>query len=83
MIWQSLDMLYLLWALPLLFLIYIYAGHARRKAMDRFAASGMQERLLASVSPVRRRWKQFAVVFALAVSVPTAVAIVSRLARRR
>jgi Ca-activated chloride channel family protein len=66
MIWQSLDMLYLLWALPLLFLIYIYAGHARRKAMDRFAASGMQERLLASVSPVRRRWKQFAVVVALA-----------------
>ncbi len=66
MIWQSLDMLYLLWALPLLFLIYIYAGHARRKAMDRFAASGMQERLLASVSPVRRRWKQFAVIVALA-----------------
>ncbi|MBO4345096.1 MAG: VWA domain-containing protein [Victivallales bacterium] len=66
MIWQSLDMLYLLWALPLLFLIYIYAGHARRKAMDRFAASGMQERLLASVNPVRRRWKQFAVVVALA-----------------
>jgi len=65
MIWQSLDMLYLLWALPLLCLIYLYAGHARRRAMDRFAASGMQRQLLASVSPAKRRWKQFAVIAAL------------------
>ena len=69
MIWQSLDMLYLLWALPLIILLYIYAGHARRRAMDRFADPVMQERLLSSVNPVRRRWKQAAIVAALALVV--------------
>ena len=65
MIWQSLDMLYLLWVLPLFVLVFMYAGYSRRKAMDKFADSGMQEQLLASVNPVRRRWKQFAIVIAL------------------
>jgi Ca-activated chloride channel family protein len=55
--WHAVQMLYLLWALPLLVLVYVYAGQRRRQALARFAEMGLLERLRISVNPVRRRWK--------------------------
>ena len=57
-IWQSLPMLHLLWLLPVFWLLFVYAGAARRRALRRFAETEMLGRLLAQVSPARRRWKQ-------------------------
>ena len=57
-IWQSLPMLHLLWLLPVFWLLFVYAGAARRRALRRFAETEMLSRLLAQVSPARRRWKQ-------------------------
>jgi Ca-activated chloride channel family protein len=51
-------MLHLLWLLPAFGLLFVYAGAARRRALRRFAQTDMLARLLAQVSPVRRRWKQ-------------------------
>ena len=56
-IWQSLPMLHLLWLVPAFVLLFIYAGAARQRALRRFAKSEMLNRLLAKVSPARRRWK--------------------------
>ncbi len=57
-IWQSLPMLHLLWLLPVFWLLFVYAGAARRRALRRFAETEMLSRLLTQVSPARRRWKQ-------------------------
>ncbi|MGI6357040.1 MAG: VWA domain-containing protein [Lentisphaerae bacterium] len=65
-IWQSLPMLHLLWLVPAFVLLFIYAGAARQRALRRFAKSEMLNRLLAKVSPARRRWKQVLWLLALA-----------------
>ena len=65
-IWQSLPMLHLLWLLPAFCLLFVYAGAARQRALRRFAESEMLSRLLAKVSPARRRWKQALWLLALA-----------------
>ena len=57
-IWQSLPMMHLLWLLPVFWLLFVYAGAARRRALRRFAETEMLSRLLTQVSPARRRWKQ-------------------------
>ena len=60
--YHDLRLLHLLWVLPLLVLFYIYVGHAKRAALERFAEAGMISKLNLSVSPVRQRLK--AVLFA-------------------
>ena len=69
MIWQSLNMLNWLWALPVFVLMFVYAGIMRRRGMAVFAVTGMQERLLKNVSFVRRRWKQAMILAALCLTV--------------
>jgi len=53
------KLLYFLWGLPALALLFVYAGHKRRQALERFAETGILSRLRITVDPVRRRWKAF------------------------
>jgi Ca-activated chloride channel family protein len=56
---HSVQMLHLLWGLPLLVLVFVYAGHQRRQALARFAEAGILKRLNITADPIRRRWKAF------------------------
>jgi Ca-activated chloride channel family protein len=60
------PMLHFLWGLPLLVLVYVYAGQKRRQALQRFAELGILQRLNITVDPVRRRWKAFWILLACA-----------------
>ena len=51
------TMLHLLWGLPVLGLVFAYAEHRRRQALERFAEAGILERLNITIDPARRRWK--------------------------
>ncbi len=53
----AIDMLYLLWVIPLLIGVYFYASRQRRRALGRFADANLLARLNPAVSIARRRWK--------------------------
>jgi len=53
---QTIEMLYLLWALPLLFGLFLYSAGRRQQLLERFLSPNLQQRLV-FVNPVRRRWK--------------------------
>lgn len=55
------EMLFLLWALPILVGVYLYGGYRRRQAGLLFAESGLLDRLIVHLS-ARRRWAKSAVV---------------------
>ena len=65
----DLQMLLLLWVLPLLLGLFYHAGRQRRQGLARFAAIGLHPRLAASVSPARRRFKAGLLLAALATAV--------------
>jgi len=65
----NVPMLYLLWALPLLLGIYLFAAHKRRQALERFAEAGLLARINLSASAARRRWKAALVMVAFALVV--------------
>jgi Ca-activated chloride channel family protein len=65
----SIEMLYLLWVVPLLAAVYFYAGRRRRKALERFAESGLLEQINTGVSAARRRWKAVLVTVAFVFAV--------------
>lgn len=54
---QTLNMLYLLWLIPPLIALYIYARQKRSKALAVFIESGLHGRLTLSVSHTKRAWK--------------------------
>jgi len=64
----AIDMLYLLWVIPLLIGVYFYASRQRRRALERFADA----RLLPHINPVvqtsRRRWKAVLLLASFALS---------------
>ncbi|MBN2451859.1 MAG: VWA domain-containing protein [Lentisphaeria bacterium] len=64
--WQDVQWLFLLWGLPLLALVFVYAAQRRRRALGLFVDPVLVERLSRSVSPVRRRWKAALVLSAAA-----------------
>ncbi|OGV72243.1 MAG: hypothetical protein A3K19_21565 [Lentisphaerae bacterium RIFOXYB12_FULL_65_16] len=66
---HSIHMLYLLWVIPLLVGVYLYAAQRRRHALLQFAEAGLLQQLGLSVSAVRRRWKAAAVLLAFALLV--------------
>lgn len=61
---QDLQMLHLLWALPLLLGLYMMAARMRRRALHTFVDSGLLGRIRLTVSPARRRWKAGLVLLA-------------------
>ncbi len=54
---QHLDMLHLLWAIPFLFAVFVYAWQKRRKALEMFIDAGLLDRIHISVNNSRRHWK--------------------------
>jgi len=65
----SVQMLYLLWAIPLLVLVCLYAAGRRRKALEQFAEAGLLDVINVSVSASRRRWKATMLLAAFALCV--------------
>lgn len=61
----QIEMLNLLWVLPLLGAVFFYARYRRRQALQRFINTVLWNRIPSSVSPVRRRWKAALVLLAL------------------
>ena len=59
---QALDMLHLLWVVPLLAGLLAAAGHRRRKALAGFVREALMDRMGRTVSPSRRRWKAAAML---------------------
>jgi len=53
---HNIEVLYLLWVLPLLFGLFLYSAGKRKQLLERFLQKGMQPKLT-FVNPVRRRWK--------------------------
>lgn len=51
------EMFWCLAVVPVLILLLVWAYRARRRALERFAALPLMERLTKSVRPVARRWK--------------------------
>ncbi|MBN1674404.1 MAG: VWA domain-containing protein [Kiritimatiellae bacterium] len=63
---QSIHMLHLLWLLPLLLALFVYAGQMRRAALARFVDAGLLGKIRVSASAVKRRWKAALVLLAAA-----------------
>jgi Ca-activated chloride channel family protein len=53
---HNIEMLYLLWLLPVLFALFLYSANRREQLLARFMHLGLQQKLI-FVNPVRRRWK--------------------------
>jgi len=54
---QNINILYLLWSIPLLTAFYVYAWQRRKRAIERFIDTGLLNRIHISASAVKRRWK--------------------------
>ncbi|MCD6415425.1 MAG: VWA domain-containing protein [Planctomycetes bacterium] len=66
---HNVNMLYLLWAIPILVAVYLYASHRRREALEQFAEADLLKHINVNVSAARRRWKAAAVVLAFSLMV--------------
>jgi Ca-activated chloride channel family protein len=54
---HDIQMLHLLWLLPILLGFFLYVARRRRRALETFIEAGLVDRVGVSVSRVRRRWK--------------------------
>lgn len=61
----QIEMLHLLWVIPLLGAVFFYARYRRRQALERFINTMLWNRIPSSASPLRRRWKAALVLLAL------------------
>jgi Ca-activated chloride channel family protein len=66
---QDLELLLLLWVVPVLIGIFVYGGYRRRQALTRFAAANLLPLLNTSLSYPVRRWKAGLIVAAFAFGV--------------
>ncbi len=53
---HNIEMLYLLWLLPLFLGLFLYSAGRRKQLIERLIQKGLQHKLV-FVNPVRRRWK--------------------------
>ena len=60
----AIERLNLLWLIPALIAAIVYAAHARKKALERFADVELLERISATVNRGRRNWKSVLAVIA-------------------
>ena len=60
----NVNMLYLLWVMPVLVGLYLYAVHRRRRALERFAETDLLKQINVNTSGSRRLWKAGAVMAA-------------------
>ena len=56
------ELLHLLWGVPLAALLYYYAARRRRRALDAFAESHLQGRIRPPLSGLWQRWKELLVL---------------------
>jgi len=68
-VFQDPDMLDLLWALPLVAILYWYAAHRRRRALAKFARQGMLPLLVGHGSGSRRAFRMLACCVGVAMGV--------------
>ena len=61
---QNINMLYLLWLVPVMIAATVYAGRKRRPALKLFIDAGLLDRIAMTVSRERRRWKAALLVMA-------------------
>ncbi len=61
----NIKMLYLLWLLPLIAALYLYARYRRRKTLALFAETDLLKQINISTSTTRRRWKAVAILVAV------------------
>jgi Ca-activated chloride channel family protein len=66
---QHISMLHLLWLIPALIGVYIYAWQKRRKALERFIDVGLMDKIQLSVSASKRVWKSVMLLTALTLMV--------------
>ncbi|MEA2083552.1 MAG: VWA domain-containing protein [Thermodesulfobacteriota bacterium] len=55
----DIEMFHLLWLLPVLTGLFIYAAQRRRTALETFVKAGLLKRLPISTGPAKRGWKAF------------------------
>ncbi len=70
----NIDMLHLLWLIPVMVGLFIMAGVKRRAALKILMDAGVLDRIKISVSPVRRRWKAVLIIL----SVPALIVALCR-----
>ncbi|MBF0352075.1 MAG: VWA domain-containing protein [SAR324 cluster bacterium] len=66
---QTIEYLMLLWGLPLIIALIVFAGRQRQQALEKFVDPKLLPVLSRSVSPGARRWKNVLLVFCLALGV--------------
>jgi len=62
---QNIYMLHLLWSLPFLIAVFVYAWQKRRRALEMFIDSGLLDRIPISVNNSRRLWKAILLLLAV------------------
>ncbi len=63
---HDLEMLLLLWVLPVLIGVFVYAAYKRKQALSRFAEAHLLPVINVSTRPARRRWKALLLLAAFA-----------------
>ncbi len=63
---QDIEMLHLLWLIPFLAGVFVYAWQKKRHALEVFIDAGLFDRIHISTSNYRRRWKAVALLTAIA-----------------
>ena len=54
---NHIEMLYLLWAMPVLLGLFIYGAYRKKQLVEQFIATGLHHKLL-FINPVRKHWKK-------------------------
>jgi len=62
---QNIDMLHLLWVVPFLIVLFVYAWQKRRRALEMFINAELLDRINISVSASKRNWKAVTLLFAV------------------
>ncbi len=62
---QNIDMLHLLWMVPFLVALLVYAWQRRRRALEAFIDAGLLDRIHISISTSKRNWKAVAILVAV------------------
>ena len=66
---HNIDMLHLLWVIPALIALYVFAAQRRRRALELFVGAGLLGKVTISVSSARRRWKALLLMASVALTV--------------
>ncbi len=62
---QDIEMLHLLWLLPALACLFVYAARQRRRALYELVHPEMLKKVAVTTSPAKRAWKAVLVIFSM------------------